>query len=72
MPKYLAFAALLRELTHREKPWIEAREGLGNTERCANVIKNVNIEQYFSEMNRKYELHKKSGVEDYIRSLQVI
>lgn len=63
---------VLRELTHRERPWIEAREGLGDTERCTNIIKNVEIEQYFSEMNRKYELHKKNGVENYIKSLHVI
>lgn len=63
---------VLRELTHQERPWREAREGLGDTERCTNIIKNEEIQQYFTEMDGKYKLHKKSGVEDYIKSLYVI
>lgn len=64
--------SVLRELTHRERPWQEAREGLGDMERCTNIIKNADIQQYFAEMNEKYKLHKKNGVENYIKSLQVI
>lgn len=63
---------VLREMTHRERPWQEAREGLGDTERCTNVIKNEGIQQYFSEMNEKFDLHKKCGVENYVKSLHVI
>ena len=63
---------VLRELTHREAPWIKAREGLGDTERCTNIIKDIDIQHYFEEMNLKYELHEKRGVENYIKSLNVI
>lgn len=63
---------VLRELTHHERPWQEAREGLGDMERCTNIIKDIDIEQYFTEMDRKYELHKRSGVENYIKSKHVI
>lgn len=63
---------ILRELTHREKPWCDAREGLGNTERCTNIIKDADIKHYFDEMNARYNLLEIQGVENYIRSLQVI
>lgn len=63
---------VLRELTHRERPWQEARQGLGDMERCTNIIKNEDIQQYFAEMDEKFGLHKKNGVEQYIKSLHVI
>ena len=64
--------SVLRELTHRESPWKNAREGLGDTQACTNVIKNVDIQQYFEKMDKEFDLHKKSGVENYIKSLHVI
>ena len=64
--------SVLRELTHRERPWKDAREGLGDTQVCNNIIRNVEIQKYFEEVNKKFDLHKKSGVENYIKSLQVI
>lgn len=64
--------SILRELTHREKPWCDARAGLGNTERCTNIIKNEDIKNYFDDMNLKYNLLEKQGVENYIKSLNVI
>ncbi len=63
---------VLREITHRERPWQNAREGLGDTQRCTNIIKNDDIQQYFKEMDARYNLQKRQGGENYIKSLNVI
>ena len=64
--------SILREFTHRETPWLEARDGLGETERCTNIILDSCINQYFNQIDVKYNLKKKEGVADYIKSLNVI
>ena len=64
--------SILREFTHKEKPWIEAREGLGETERCTNIILDSSIESYFNKIDNNYNLKKKEGVLSYIKSLNVI
>lgn len=64
--------SILREFTHREMPWIEAREGLGDAERCTNVILDSCINQYFNQIDKKFNLKKKEGVLNYIKSLNVI
>ena len=64
--------SILREFTHREKPWIEARDGLGETERCTNVILDSCINQYFNQIDEKYGLTQKEGIANYIKSLRVI
>lgn len=61
----------LRDLTHREEPWKDAREGLGDMQPCANVIKDEDICRYFKRMNERFDLHQKDGVERYIESLNV-
>ena len=63
---------VLREFTHKEDPWIEAREGLGETERCTNIILDSCIEEYFNKVDEVYELSQKQGIERYIKSLNVI
>ena len=63
---------ILREFTHRELPWKEAREGLGETERCTNTIQDLLIQEYFLEMNKTYDLVKSTGLSNYIKSLHVI
>ena len=63
---------VLRELTHCEMPWKLAREGLGDMQPCANVISNESIFNYFMNMDKEFNLHKKNGVENYIKSLHVI
>ena len=65
-------ASILRELTHREKPWLEARGGLSITDRCSNIIQDSVIQRYFVEMNDKFDLQSEEGVENYVKSLDVI
>lgn len=62
---------ILREMTHKELPWLEAREGLGETERCTNVIRENSICTYFNEMNGRYRFDD-DGISKYIKSLNVI
>lgn len=64
--------SVLREFTHREMPWIEARDGLGETEQCTNVILDSCISQYFNQVDMKYDLTQKEGIANYIKSLRVI
>lgn len=64
--------SILREFTHRETPWLVAREGLGDNERCTNIIQDALIKDYFKEMNEKYHLETKEGLSNYIKSLNVI
>lgn len=64
--------SILREFTHRERPWIEAREGLGDNERCTNIIHENCIYDYFNEKNEEFNIVNKQGLERYIKSLNVI
>lgn len=39
--------AQLEEMTHREKPWIEARKGYRPSQRCEEVLDNAVIRDYY-------------------------
>ena len=62
-------AKFLRDMTHQEEPWRDARGGLGDMQPCANVIKDTEICRYFRTVNEKFDLSQKSGVDRYIDSL---
>ena len=62
----------MREFTHKERPWKIARAGLGEMERCANIIDEMEIKRYFKEMNEMFGLKNKQGVENYLKSLNVL
>jgi uncharacterized phage-associated protein len=40
----------LSDLTHREPPWLEAREGLSPGERGENVISHASMMEYYSSL----------------------
>lgn len=63
---------VLREFTHRERPWREARGELNDSQRSTSVMEDSSIKLYFEEMNEKYDLQQKKGVEKYIYSLGVL
>ena len=46
-------AHYLEALTHSEKPWQDARRGLGTFEGSKNVISKNSIIEYYSELYRK-------------------
>jgi putative zinc finger/helix-turn-helix YgiT family protein len=64
--------SILREFTHKEQPWKNARHGLNETDRCRNKIYDEDIQNYFYLMDKEYGLHKKDGVHQYIKSLNVL
>ena len=40
----------LSDLTHREAPWVEAREGLGPGERGSQVISHASMAEYYGSL----------------------
>ncbi len=62
----------LKDLSHAEDPWKNAHEGYGNRERCEEVITHQAITDYFTKVNKKFDLRTESGVKEYISSLGVI
>ncbi len=59
----------LMQITHKEKPWKEARGGLPEFQPSNNVIDDHVIKNYFNEVNDKYNLNDVQGVKRYIDSL---
>ncbi|TOQ47934.1 hypothetical protein CGG93_25660 [Vibrio parahaemolyticus] len=39
--------AQLEEMTHREKPWLEARQGYRSSQRCEEYLDNSIIRDYY-------------------------
>ena len=64
--------SVLRDLTHKEQPWNDARQGLKKTDRCRNIIHDEDILNYFQKMDIQYSLQEKSGVDQYMKSLDVL
>lgn len=62
----------LVEISHRQTPWIRAREGLDESARCNNPILNEWIKEYFKDIYKKYRIDQKAGMRDYIDSLGLI
>jgi uncharacterized phage-associated protein len=46
-------AQYLRDLTHMERPWLEAREGLQDGVPSSNVIKLSTMKKYYADLYRK-------------------
>lgn len=63
---------VLMKMTHKERPWREAREGLPEFAPSSNVISEEVIFEYFKEADQKYNLKKVEGVKRYIQCLGVI
>lgn len=55
LDNYASFnASDLERMTHKEKPWLEARKGYGQFERCTNIISKDTMIEYYG--NRWAEL----------------
>lgn len=44
----------LSDLTHQQRPWIEARENLPEGERCKNIISKDVMQDYFGGISKKF------------------
>lgn len=60
---------ILEFSTHREKPWMEVREGYLEEENCNEIINKSRINQYFEALKDKYNLLEPLQVENYIRQV---
>lgn len=56
----------LERITHREKPWKEARKGYLPTEHSYEVISKGSIKEYFDGVSGKYDITTAEGVKKYI------
>lgn len=64
--------SVLMKITHKERPWKEARNGLPEFAPSRRIIDNEIIHEYFDDMNKMYNLNKVEGVNTYIHNLGVI
>lgn len=56
----------LKDLTHCEEPWINARKGLDEGDACHNKMSDEVIKEYFIQMDKEYGLKKAEGVDAYV------
>lgn len=59
---------VLENISHIERPWINARKDLICLEPSSEVINIKDIKDYFKEMNDEYDFTKKQGIEKYIKN----
>ena len=59
-------AKKLEKLSHYEMPWIEAREGYKENERSNKIVTKKEICNYFTDINKLYNLSTEEGVNTYI------
>lgn len=63
--------SFLRNLTHKESPWIEARGDLGENDRGTVEISRKKIHDYFSEIILKYNIKEPKDMYLYIEAMTV-
>lgn len=59
----------LERMTHCEKPWREARHGLVSVQVEGRVMEKSSIEQYFTDVYKKYNMLSMTDIIDYSTSL---
>lgn len=63
-------AWFLKDLTHLEEPWLAARKGLAEDDASRNRMDEMVISEYFTKMDKKYNLKTIAGVEAYINDMK--
>ena len=61
--------SFLRNLTHKEDPWKEARGNLGENDRCVAEISRESVHRYFSLVVKKYNIREPKDMLLYIRAM---
>ena len=56
---------VLRDFTHSEQPWLEARGNLRPEDRCMNIISRDTINSYFDTMAKKYGITDPQDIGKY-------
>lgn len=64
---------ILEQITHKETPWMDARDGYLPEEPSNEIISKESIKKYFTEVVQKYEIDNVNGLKKYISSkLQMV
>lgn len=58
---------MLECITHKETPWIQARDGYYPSERSNVVIEKDSIKKYFEKLEESYDIRTAEGISVYIR-----
>ena len=60
---------ILEQFTHKELPWLKAREGLSENDASNRIIDNNLIFNYFTDIKNKYKIVSLPDIQLYIRNL---
>lgn len=55
----------LRNMTHKEQPWLEARGSLLPKDKCSNLINNRTIDTYFKKVVEEYKMVNPCDISRY-------
>lgn len=58
-------AKCLELMTHEEDPWVNARKGVEDDENSKNVIKETDIDDYFTSLLMKYDIESPEDIKKY-------
>lgn len=59
----------LESITHKEKPWLDVREGYVDNERACEVISKASMASYFKSIDAKYGITATTGLQNYINDM---
>lgn len=65
-------AKYLERLTHSEKPWIMARRGIDQKERCTNVISKKEIQEYYLGLREINNICGEYSLNKYVSNINVV
>lgn len=60
---------ILETITHREAPWVDARDGVETIEYSRNVISKAAIREYYSDVKARYGMGTDGQVMGYIQDM---
>lgn len=61
--------SFLRNMTHNEAPWKEARGNLAEDDRCTAEISRDSIHRYFDDVVAKYSIHNPHDLHLYVHAM---
>ena len=60
---------VLEKITHKEKPWHEARRGYGEGIPSSEILSKERIMNYYIEVNKLYGIDNEEGIRKYIADM---
>ena len=60
---------MLREITHNERPWLEARGDLLPDDRSMTIINRETIINYFANVVREYQIVNPCDISNYCEAM---